>query len=309
MFTKKHKEIDAHDEGIWCCAWSKFDKESSEVICTGSVDDTLKIWKWSKEGLELRHTCIGGKLGITSVELNKPGSFVVSSSLDSRIRVFDVESSKPINVIDASPADAWTITLSPEGKTIAAGTYTGKINIWSTDTGKKEYELHDTQGKFTMSVKYSPNGRYLASGSIDGFVNVYDTQNSNKRLFSMEVHAGPIRSVVFSGNSGLLCTASDDGFIKVFELKTKKMVNSFKGHDSYALSVDFSSDNNFIISGSSDRTVKVWERLENKCKHTFYDHLDQVWGVKYSPNNNSILSVSEDRTINIYEAIQLKPVL
>jgi WD repeat-containing protein 61 len=118
------------------------------------------------------------------VDLNKRGNFAVTCSLDSRIRVFDVESSKPINVLDASPADAWTLALSPDGRSVAAGGYTGRVRVWSVETGRREGEIgRGAQGKFAMSVRYSPNGRLLAAGSIDGFVNVWDTQNE-KMLFS-----------------------------------------------------------------------------------------------------------------------------
>ena len=108
------------------------------------------------------------------MDLNKAGNFAVTCALDSRIRVFDVESSKPINVLDASP----------DGRSVAAGGYTGRVHVWSVETGRREGEIgQGAQGKFAMSVRYSPNGRLLAAGSIDGFVNVWDTQNE-KMLFS-----------------------------------------------------------------------------------------------------------------------------
>ncbi len=78
MYSKKFRLLDAHDEGIWCCAWSKFDKGNSETICTGSVDDKLKIWNWDRDKLELRHQCIGGQLGITSLDMNKVKQLLIA---------------------------------------------------------------------------------------------------------------------------------------------------------------------------------------------------------------------------------------
>ena len=39
----------AHDDSIWSCAWGRNDRDAlgAEVIVTGSVDDTVKVWKWS----------------------------------------------------------------------------------------------------------------------------------------------------------------------------------------------------------------------------------------------------------------------
>ena len=49
--------------------------------------------------------------------------------------------------------DAWTITFSPDGRFLASGSHTGKINLFGVESGKKESSL-DTRGKFTLSVAY-----------------------------------------------------------------------------------------------------------------------------------------------------------
>jgi len=49
--------------------------------------------------------------------------------------------------------DCWTLSFSPDGKSLVSGSHTGKVNIFSVDSGKKESTL-DTRGKFTMSVSY-----------------------------------------------------------------------------------------------------------------------------------------------------------
>lgn len=91
------------------------------------------------------------------------------------IRIWDIESGKQIKTIDASPgyyqnilkliwiyfdwflilADAWTVSFSPDGKNIASGSYTGKVNVFNLETGRKETNFQlDSKGKFTMSISY-----------------------------------------------------------------------------------------------------------------------------------------------------------
>lgn len=39
-------DLTAHDDGIWCCAWQKRESDGQEVVITGSLDNTLKLWNW-----------------------------------------------------------------------------------------------------------------------------------------------------------------------------------------------------------------------------------------------------------------------
>ena len=58
-------------------------------------------------------------------------------------------------IINYFSVDAWTVSFSPDGKNIASGSYTGKINVFNVETGKLETNfLSDIKGKFTMSIAY-----------------------------------------------------------------------------------------------------------------------------------------------------------
>jgi WD repeat-containing protein 61 len=76
-FARKFSQAVAHEDGIWCCAWSRFEKENTDIIVSGSVDDKIKIWSWSRDNLELRHTCEGHQLGVVSVDINKAGTNIL----------------------------------------------------------------------------------------------------------------------------------------------------------------------------------------------------------------------------------------
>ena len=53
--------------------------------------------------LELRHRIEGHQLGVISVDVNKQGTVAASSSLNSQIRLWDIETGKLIKDIDAGP--------------------------------------------------------------------------------------------------------------------------------------------------------------------------------------------------------------
>ena len=78
---------------------------------------------------------------------------LVSSSLDSSIHVWDVESGQKLKTMENGPMECWTTAFSPDGKHIITGAQNGKVHFFSTDTGEKEQQM-DTRGKFILSIAY-----------------------------------------------------------------------------------------------------------------------------------------------------------
>ncbi|KAG7265333.1 hypothetical protein CRUP_014369 [Coryphaenoides rupestris] len=119
LFKQEH----AHDDAIWTAAWGRSEADGSETIVTGSLDDMVKVWKWSDEKLELQWNLEGHQLGVVSVDISHDGAVAASSSLDAHIRLWDLDSGKQIKSMDAGPVDAWSVAFSPDSKHIATGSH------------------------------------------------------------------------------------------------------------------------------------------------------------------------------------------
>lgn len=82
--------------------------------------------------------------------------FVVcaSSSLDSSMRIWDLEKGEKIAMVDCGPVDLWTVVFSPDDKHIISGSHAGKITVFNVETAKAEQFLDTTRGTFTLSIDY-----------------------------------------------------------------------------------------------------------------------------------------------------------
>lgn len=150
---KQHEH--AHDDAIWTACWS-----GPNQLITGSLDTTAKVWQLHNQGGEVRLTedrvFDGFALGVISADVAPQSSVVAIAAMDSKIRLFDLD--KPIEscevkTIDAGPVDSWKIKFSPNGKLIATGSISGKINLFSTDQGDTTKTQLDA-GKFAYSVDF-----------------------------------------------------------------------------------------------------------------------------------------------------------
>mmetsp|Transcript_7542 Transcript_7542/g.19441 ORF Transcript_7542/g.19441 Transcript_7542/m.19441 type:complete len:306 (+) Transcript_7542:33-950(+) len=296
--------VEAHTDSVWSVAWSR--DEGEEVLLTGSVDTVVKSWHINGEGkLNGRHKLEGHRLGVVSVAVNSAGTVGMSSSLDSQIKIWDLERGNLIKDIDAGPVNAYSIAVAPNGQNVVAGSNTGDVTVFDVDRGDKVARL-SSQGKFVMSVAYAPDGTRVAAGAIDGAVTVFDLttgkQGSVQHQFG-EAHSMPVRSVCFAPDerAQLLYTASDDGLIKLFDVRHPGHIGTMSGHGSWVLSVACRPDGTQIATGSSDKTVKVWDLRTRKCLHTSSTHTSQVWSVCYNRDGSRIASVSDANDLEVAE--------
>ncbi|PAA46908.1 hypothetical protein BOX15_Mlig019646g1, partial [Macrostomum lignano] len=134
MYSVKYRQENAHDESIWSVAWAKPDR--TDFLVTGSLDDRVKVWRWSVDHCELLHTLEGHHLGVISVDTSRDGT--LAASLDGRTDSnLGPTERKQARFIDAGSVDAWTVSFSPDGKLLATGSNVARVNLFEVSSGNK----------------------------------------------------------------------------------------------------------------------------------------------------------------------------
>ncbi|KAL3586180.1 hypothetical protein D5086_013047 [Populus alba] len=308
----------AHDESVWAATWIPATETRPALLMTGSLDETVKLWK--PDELTLERTNTGHCLGVVSVAAHPSGSIAASASLDSFVRVFDVDSNASIATLEAPPSEVWQMQFDPKGITLAvAGGGSASVQLWDTEKWKLIATLSiprqegpkptdkNSSKKFVLSVAWSPDGKRVACGSMDGTISVFDVARA-KFLHHLEGHFMPVRSLVYSpADPRVLFSASDDAHVHMYDAEGKSMIAALSGHASWVLSVDASPDGAAIATGSSDKTVRLWDLGMRAAVQTMSNHGDQVWGVTFrppggpGPRAGRLASVSDDKSLSLYD--------
>ncbi len=111
-----------------------------------------------------------GKGTVNQVAYSPDGRLLaVASSLGAYL--YDAETLEEVRFIE-SDAGVLSVAFSPDGTTLASGSYDGTVRLWRVADGSLLRTLEGHTGG-VESVAFSPDGATLASGSDDGTVRLW----------------------------------------------------------------------------------------------------------------------------------------
>ena len=142
------------------------------------------------------------------------------------------------------------MSFSPDGRTIASGSFDETIRLWDAVTGRHKRTLTG-HTNWVNSVAFSPDGNTLASGSDDATIRLWDAE-TGAHMRTLTGHTGSVYSVSFSPDGNTL--ASGNATTRLWDTETGAHIRTLTGHSS----VVFSPDGRILASGSGG-TVLLWE--------------------------------------------------
>ncbi|KAM8863070.1 WD repeat-containing protein 46 [Spinachia spinachia] len=139
------------------------------IVHLGHANGTVTLWSPNQKEALAKMLCHQG--AVRSVAVDKTGTYMVTSGMDKKLKVYDIRSYKPLKSYFL-PAGASCLSLSQRGLLSAA---TGDIvqvykDVWSTPV-TKPYMAHRVQ-KTVWGMHFCPFEDVLGVGHGDGFTSL-----------------------------------------------------------------------------------------------------------------------------------------
>ncbi|KAI9708959.1 MAG: hypothetical protein M1820_003653 [Bogoriella megaspora] len=179
------------------------------------------------------------------VAFSPSGRQLVSGSSDGVVRLWDIESSRPLAILKGhSRGFIDSIAFSPDGNLLASGS-DQTLRLWDVKTGKLLSTLrgHDYS---IRHIAFSTNGKQLASCSDDSIIRLWDAK-TYEAIASFQGHSHGVNLSTFSSDGKYLASSSNDNTVRIWDIQSGNTIQCWKA-GARVTKLSFTSDGSCLIT-------------------------------------------------------------
>ncbi|RXM28740.1 Autophagy-related protein 16-1 [Acipenser ruthenus] len=241
--------FDAHDGEVNAVRFSP----GSRLLATGGMDRRVKLWEIVSGRCELKGALTGSNAGITSIEFDSAGSYLLAASNDFasriwtvddfRLRSFGVTNDSIKTVFAGSSCNDIVCTE----QCVMSGHFDKKVRYWDirAESIVRELELF---GKVT-SLDLNPDRTELLTCTRDDLLKIIDLRTNTVKQ-------------TFSPDGSYIAAGSADGTLYVWNVLTGKVEKELgKHHSSSINAVAWSPSGAHVVSVEKSSKAVLWSDL------------------------------------------------
>ena len=273
---------------------------TGDFIASGSTNGIIRLWDVdTRQDIKTLNGSKDGFKDLARSMVFSPDGKTLVCGMDDGIRIWDTHTGEHKKTLTGHRDVVETVALSPDGKTLASGSWDDTIRIWDAHTGEHKKTLTEHKSR-SESVMFSPDGKTLASGNHDNTIRLWDVDTGNNKM-TLTGHTEWIRSIAFSPDGKTLASGGAEDIIFLWDIETGKTKMRLTGHKDWVYSLAFSPDGKTLASGCFDSTINLWDAHTGEYKKTLTGHTSSVNSIAFSPDGKTLVSGGRDGSVLIWE--------
>ncbi|MCZ2341269.1 MAG: hypothetical protein LC104_05665 [Bacteroidales bacterium] len=195
------------------------------------------------------------------------------------------------------------LTLSPDGKKLAAGGCDRAVRVWDVSGGATHAKLEQTienHADWVLGVRISPDGKYLLTAARDKTAKVWEL-TTKESLMTFPSHQNIVYDVAVSSDSKTGFSVGADKIIRSWAPGGNgAQIKTGGGHGDEVFKIALSHDGTTLATGSADKTVRLWDSGKLTATKTLTGLTDSVFALAFSPDGKRIAGGSYSGEVRIW---------
>ncbi|XP_006866824.1 PREDICTED: autophagy-related protein 16-1 isoform X2 [Chrysochloris asiatica] len=280
--------FDAHDGEVNAVQFSP----GSRLLATGGMDRRVKLWEVFGDKCELKGALSGSNAGITSIEFDSAGSYLLAASNDFASRIWTVDDYRLRHTLTGHSGKVLSAKFLLDNARIVSGSHDRTLKLW------------DLRSKVCIKTVFAGSScndivcteQCVMSGHFDKKIRFWDIR-SESIIREMEL-LGKVTALDLNPERTELLTCSRDDLLKIIDLRKHTVKQSFSA-PGFKCSSDwtraiFSPDGSFVMAGSAEGSLYVWNVSTGKVEKILSkQHSAPVNAVAWSPSGSHVVSVDK----------------
>jgi WD40 repeat protein len=244
----------------------------------------------------LIRTLSGHENTVTDCAVSADGSFIVSSSSDWTLKIWDAKNGAERLTLRGHAAPVTACAVAPDTSFIVSASSDQTLKVWDSQTGAERLTLRGHAGPVN-DCAVSPDGSFIVSASSDQTLKVWDSRTGAERL-TLRGHPSAVDTCAVSKDGSLILSASRGGLV-VWNARNgvRQRISLYPGgadSDKELVVTDFSKDGAYLVGFSKDVTLHLFDVVSGERRFTLSSAQGLGRQCVVSPDGTFVVTSSDD---------------
>ncbi|XP_018119681.1 autophagy related 16 like 1 S homeolog isoform X2 [Xenopus laevis] len=280
--------FDAHDGEVNAVRFSP----GSRLLATGGMDRKVKLWDVIGNKCEAKGSLTGSNAGITSIEFDSAGSYLLAASNDFASRIWTVDDYRLRHTLTGHSGKVLSAKFLLDNARIVSGSHDRTLKLW------------DLRSKVCIKTVFAGSScndivcteQCVMSGHFDKKIRLWDIR-TECIVRELELQ-GRITALDLNPERTQLLSCSRDDLIKITDLRANAVLQTFSAPGFKCGSdwtrVIFSPDGSYVSAGSAEGTLYFWNVVTGNVERMFSKHhSSSINAVAWSSSGTHVVSVDK----------------
>lgn len=180
---------------------------------------------------------------------------LVSSSLDTTVRVWDLESRACLHTLVGHTRPVWALAIDPSGRRLASRSRDLAVRIWDLSSGACLHVLDANSTGLEGDPVWNASGTFIATRSSEAKIHLWDAASGALR-HTLEGHSGAVNAILAHPADDFLASGSDDRSVRVWRWSSGECLRVLEGHTDCVTCLY--SLTSLFVSTAKDKSQRSW---------------------------------------------------